>query len=353
MNEGIMNIKFGKQNVGDSSKAFLIAEVAQAHDGSLGYAHAFIDAAHAAGVDAVKFQAHYAEYESTFDEPFRIDFSYVDASRYDYWQRMEFTKEQWVGLKDHAESKGLVFLCTPFSSYAVDLLDSIGIVGWKIGSGDVGEKWMLDKIIETGKPIIFSTGMSSIESVDSIYRYLKDKKVNFSLLQCTSMYPTPIYKTGISTLLKYMQRYDAPVGLSNHSGSVWPSIYAVALGAKIIEVHIKLNDFAFGPDTSSSLSVEQLKMLVEARDAFSIMSACDDDESASLNSIKNDKQIFSRSISLDASYPKGTLIEQRMILMRKPGSGIPETEIPNLVGKVLSRDYDSCYLLKSSDVVSS
>jgi len=344
-----MDIKLGKKHIG-GGKAFLIAEVAQAHDGSLGYAHAFIDAASEAGVDAVKFQAHYAEYESTFDEPFRINFSYVDTSRYEYWQRMEFTKEQWVGLKDHAEAKGLEFLCTPFSSYAVDLLDSIGIVGWKIGSGDVGQKWLLEKITQTGKPIILSTGMSSIESVDSIYQYLKDKKLDFSLLQCTSMYPTPLDKTGISVFQSYIERYDVPIGLSNHSGSVWPSVYAIALGAKVIEVHIKLNDFAFGPDTSSSLSVEQLKTIVEARDAFSIMAECNDDESINLKSIKNDKQIFSRSITLDSCYLKGTVIEEGMILMRKPGSGIPETEIRNLVGKALSRDYDPHYLLDLSDV---
>jgi len=348
-----MDIKFGKKHIGDHYKPFLIAEVAQAHDGSLGYAHAFIDAASVAGVDAVKFQAHYAQHESTFDEPFRINFSYEDASRYEYWQRMEFTKEQWVGLKDHAESKELEFLCTPFSSYAVDLLDSIGIVGWKIGSGDVGQKWLLEKITQTGKPIIFSTGMSSIESVDSIYKYFKDKKLNFSVLQCTSMYPTPLDKTGISVFQSYMERYDVPIGLSNHSGSVWPSVYAIALGAKVIEVHIKLNDFAFGPDTSSSLSVEQLKTLVEARDAFSIMEESKDDKSASLNSIQNDKQIFSRSITLDSSYPKGTIIEERMILMRKPGTGMPETEITNLIGKTLSQDYDSSYLLDLSDVETS
>tara|TARA_Y100000748_G_scaffold303958_1_gene311031 strand:- start:4829 stop:5875 length:1047 start_codon:yes stop_codon:yes gene_type:complete len=348
-----MDFKFGKKYIGDARKAFLIAEVAQAHDGSLGYAHSFIDAASEAGVDAVKFQAHFAQYESTLDEPFRVNFSYEDNSRYDYWQRMEFTKEQWVGLKDHAESKELEFLCTPFSSYAVDLLDDIGVVGWKIGSGDVGQKWLLEQIAQTRKPVIFSTGMSSIESVDSIYKYFKNKEIDFSILQCTSMYPTPLENTEIDVFLNYMQMYDVPIGLSNHSGTVWPAVYAIALGAKVIEVHIKLNDFSFGPDTSSSLSVEQLKTIVEAREAFSVIEDSKNQESLSLDSLNNDKQMFSRSVTLNSSYTKGTIIKENMILMRKPGSGIPESEVPNLIGKTLCRDYDSNYLLDPSDLETS
>ena len=156
----------------------------------------------------------------------------------------------------------------PFSAYAVDLLESIGIVGWKIGSGDVEEKWLLEKIAKTKKPIIVSSGMSSLKDVDSIYDYFKSKDLEFCILQCTSMYPTPIENTGIDVLKTFMKHYDVPIGLSNHSGSIWPSIYALALGCKIIEVHIKLNDFAFGPDTSSSLSINHLKEIVEARDAF-------------------------------------------------------------------------------------
>jgi N-acetylneuraminate synthase len=253
-------------------------------------------------------------------------------------------------LKDHAESKKLEFLCTPFSAYAVDLLDSIGIVAWKIGSGDVGQEWLLEKITQTRKPVIFSTGMSSIEGVDALYKYFREKKIDFSVLQCTSMYPTPLDKTGIRILQDYMARYDVPVGLSNHSGSIWPSVYAIALGAKVIEVHIKLNDFAFGPDTSSSLSVEDLRTLVEARNAFSVMEESNEDKNLSLKNLTNDKQIFSRSISLDRNYPKGTVIEEKMILMRKPGSGIPETEIQNFIGRKLCRDYDSYYLLDLSDV---
>ena len=118
---------------------FVIAEVAQAHDGSLGMAHAFIDAIASAGADAVKFQTHIARAESTPAEPWRVKFSPQDKTRYDYWKRMEFTEEQWHGLKQHAEERGLKFLSSPFSTEAVDLLTRVGVAAWKVASGEGGK----------------------------------------------------------------------------------------------------------------------------------------------------------------------------------------------------------------------
>ena len=139
----------------------IIAEVAQAHDGSLGAAHAYIDAIADAGADAVKFQTHIAEAESTPHEPWRVKFSKQDATRYDYWKRIEFTEEQWLGLKQHADERNLIFLSSPFSIEAVDLLTRIGVRYWKIASGEVSNLPMLEHILKTRLPIILSSGMSS------------------------------------------------------------------------------------------------------------------------------------------------------------------------------------------------
>src|SRR6478735_7224173 len=138
----------------------IVGEVAQAHDGSLGLAHAFIDAIAAAGADAVKFQTHIAAAESTPGEPFRVKFSKQDATRYDYWKRMEFTPEQWQGLRDHALEKGLVFLSSAFSLAAVDLLEVLGMPAWKVGSGEIGTLPMLEKMARTGKPVLLSNGLA-------------------------------------------------------------------------------------------------------------------------------------------------------------------------------------------------
>ena len=331
-----------------NNKCYIIAEIAQAHDGSLGLAHAYIDAIADAGADAVKFQTHIAEAESTLDEPWRVKFSSQDKNRYDYWKRMEFTKSQWITLKKYTESKGLIFLCTPFSEFAVDLLDSIGVIGWKIGSAEASQKWLIDKIIQTGKPIIFSTGMSQIDDIDLIYSNLKEHNVKFAILHCMSMYPTPLDKIGIHNIREYSERYEVPIGLSDHSGVIWPSIYAIVNNAKIIEVHIKLNNLAFGPDTTSSLSVLQIKEIVEARDAFYIMENSRINEYKLSADLSNNQKIFSRSIALDANYKKGTKIEKGMILMKKPGTGISVKDITNIIGKTLSKDYDCHYLLERS-----
>src|ERR687890_906986 len=142
-----------------NGRCLIIGEVAQTHDGSLGLAHAFIDAIADAGADGVKFQTHIAAAESTPGEPWRVRFSRQDESRYDYWKRMEFTEEQWKGLKEHAEERGVLFLSSPFSVEAAEMLERLGIKAWKVASGEVSNPVLLDYLIDTGKPILISTGM--------------------------------------------------------------------------------------------------------------------------------------------------------------------------------------------------
>src|SRR5262245_22302272 len=159
-------VTIGDRVIGAGAKAFIIAEVAQAYDGSLGLAHAFIDAAADAKADAVKFQMHIASEESTREEPFRVLFSQQDATRYDYWRRMEFTSDQWVGLAEHARKRGLAFLSSAFSVRAVELLSGIGVDAWKLASGEHRSGDVLDRICSTGLPVLVSTGMSPYAEID-------------------------------------------------------------------------------------------------------------------------------------------------------------------------------------------
>ena len=146
----------------DGAPCTVIAEIAQAHDGSLGAAHAYIDYAARAGAHAVKFQTHIADAESTPSEPWRTRFSRQDETRLDYWRRMEFTAEQWAGLKRHADDRELLFLSSPFSMEAVALLNEVGVAGWKVASGEITNFRMLDAMASTGQPVILSTGMSPL-----------------------------------------------------------------------------------------------------------------------------------------------------------------------------------------------
>ena len=132
----------------------IIGEIAQAHDGSLGTEHADSDAIADAGADAVKFQTHIASAESTLKEPWRVRFSPQDATRYDYWKRMEFTRDQWFGLKQHADERGLLFLSSPFSMEAFELLRDVGVAGWKLASGEIGSPDITDAAAATGDPLL-------------------------------------------------------------------------------------------------------------------------------------------------------------------------------------------------------
>src|SRR5262245_66416611 len=129
-------IAIGTRSISNGAKAFIIAEVAQAHDGSLGLAHSLIDAAADAMADAIKFQTHIAAEESTREEPFRVKFSQQDATRYDYWRRVEFAPHQWAGLAVHARKRGLAFLSSAFSVHAVELVSKIGVDAWKLACGE-------------------------------------------------------------------------------------------------------------------------------------------------------------------------------------------------------------------------
>ena len=177
------NIEIAGRNIGFSEECFVIAEVGQAHDGSLGTAHQFIEAAKRCGVDAIKFQTHIAEEESTYDEPFRVKFSSQDATRFEYWKRMEFSENAWKELYEHATAAGLVFLSSPFSVKAVELLESIGTPAWKVGSGEIRSNDLIDAMLETKKPILLSSGLAD-------YKLLNDR-INFiqshgSLSRCSN-----------------------------------------------------------------------------------------------------------------------------------------------------------------------
>jgi N-acetylneuraminate synthase len=188
---------------------YIIAEIAQAHEGSLGIAHSYIDALAGTGVHAVKCQTHIAEAESSIHEPFRVKFSYEDNTRFDYWKRMEFTADQWAGLKTHCEEKGLEFISSPFSCAAVELLEKLGVKKYKIGSGEVSNLLMLEKIAEPVK-IILSSGMSSLNELDSTIQFFKPFGNNIQFTMHNNTQPLP--DNGDWHRRCFKERYKLPTG---------------------------------------------------------------------------------------------------------------------------------------------
>ncbi|HEX9886642.1 MAG TPA: N-acetylneuraminate synthase family protein [Longimicrobiales bacterium] len=334
----------------DLDEATVVVEVAQAHDGSLGAAHAFIDAVARTGADAIKFQTHIAAAESTPHEPWRVRFSPQDATRYDYWRRMEFTEEQWLGLRRHADEAGLAFLSSAFSMDAVELLERVGVAAWKVASGEVRNRAMMDRMMASGLPILLSTGMSPLAEVDEAVGLLTDGGGPFAVLQCTSMYPTPPERLGLNLIPFFRERYGCPVGLSDHSGTLHPSLAAVALGANVIEVHVTLSRDAFGPDVSSSVTVDELTRLVEGVRFLATARVNPVDKDRVAEELAPVRRLFTRSVVARRPLPAGTVLEMGDLAAKKPGSGIPAERLPELVGRRLARDVEMDHLLAEEDL---
>ena len=350
MENPMSSIQIGDREVGGGAPALLIAEVGQAHDGSLGTAHAFIDAAAGAGADAIKFQTHIAAAESTLDEEFRVKFSKQDETRYDYWHRMEFSPEQWAGLADHAAEKNLIFLSSAFSVRAVELLDKLGHPAWKIGSGEYKSQDLMAAMAATGKPILLSTGMSHWAEIADSAAGIRKLGVGLGLFQCTSRYPTPLDQVGLNVIDKLRQDHDCPVGLSDHSGSPYPAMAAVARGADMIEVHVIFDKRMFGPDVPASLTFEEFRQLADARAAFAEMDAHPVDKDVVADQLETMRGLFTKSLAPTRALSKGTVLAAEMLTAKKPGTGIPATRLAEYIGRTLARDIRADRLLRPEDL---
>ena len=347
----IQPIQIAGRKVGPGAPCLLIGEVAQAHDGSLGMAHAFIDAIAAAGADAVKFQTHVAHAESSAQEPFRVRFSQQDGTRFDYWKRMEFSEEQWAGLVQHAREKGLLFLSSPFSEEAADLLQRIGVPAWKIASGEVNNPLLFERIAGTGLPILLSTGMSSLEEIDRVVDWIKQRGLPLAIFQCTSKYPSPPEAWGLNVLPLFRERYGVPVGLSDHSGAIYAGLAVVTLGASLLEVHVTLSREMFGPDVPVSVTTAELRQLAEGIRLIERSLANPLDKDAAAGEVAAMRQVFNKALVTAHDLKVGQRLTMEDLTARKPASaGIPAQRLEEVLGMPLKRDLPAGEFITEADL---
>lgn len=330
---------------------FMIAEVGQAHDGSLGQVHAYIDALKNTGVNAVKFQTHIAEAESSEQEPFRAKFSYQDKTRFEYWKRMSFTGEQWEGIRDHCREVGVEFMSSPFSIAAVELLEELGIKRYKIGSGDTDNFLLLDRVGATGKPIILSSGMSSYKELDASVDFLSSYSSEVSILQCTTSYPTAEKEVGLNVIPELIARYpNKTIGFSDHSGTINAGISAVTLGAKILEFHVVFDKNSFGPDAKASLTPSEIKQLVQAV-RFTENALRNPVNKTNNEAFTGLKEMFGRSLAVNKDLPVGSIIVKDDLECKKPaGHGVSASDFKNVIGRKLKRPLSKYDFLQVKDL---
>ncbi len=329
---------------------FIIAEIAQAHNGSFSKALEYVEALGKAGINAIKFQTHIAAAESSIHEPFRIKFSDQDATRFDYWKRMEFSREQWLEIKHKCDEVGVEFMSSPFSNAAVDLLEDIGVKRYKIGSGEVTNFLLLEKIAQTGKPVILSSGMSSLEELDQAVAFLSAKGISFSILQCTTSYPTTPEGYGLNVIEELKDRYKVSVGFSDHSADIGTCIAATTLGAEILEFHAVFNRSDFGPDATSSIEIREIPQLVQSvrKVALSRKHPIDKSNNSQYAELK---RIFEKSLAVNKDLKAGHIITFDDLEAKKPkGYGIDAAQFGQIVGQPLKKSLQQWDFLTEDDI---
>ena len=263
---------------------------------------------------------------------------------------MEFSEDHWVGLKAHAEEKGLLFLSSPFSMEAFDLLKRLQVAGWKVASGEITNVQMLDAMCATGKPLLLSTGMSALEEIDRTVKRIKAAGAPLAVLQCSSTYPTAAADVGLNVLDEFKNRYGTAVGLSDHAATIYPGVCAAYLGAQVVEVHLTLSKHAFGPDVAASLTVDDLTRLVEGIRFAEEMRRHAVDKTTVAEKAGELRPIFMKSLVASRDLAAGETLSPTTLACRKPGTGIAAARFDEFVGRRLARPLKKHVPLAPEDV---
>lgn len=325
----------------------IIAEIGSVHDGSFGNARKLIEEAASAGADVVKFQLHIFEEESLVSAPNPSYFK--DETRKDYFNRIAFTKDQWVDLKKISEDVGVGFLVSPFSIKAIEILEDIGVNEYKVASGEVSNLPLLERLKNTKKQVILSSGMSTWKEIDDAFCVF-DGSNKLTILQCSSLYPCPNENVGLNVISEMKTRYQADIGYSDHTLGFSASVAAAALGATTIEKHVTFSKKMYGSDAYHSMEFDDFRLFCSmVKDVWNInMHPVDKDDT---ELYINTKKIFEKSIVASIDIEKGTIIDQSMMDFKKPSNGICASQYKKLIGKKLLVSVNKDHVFSMEDFV--
>ena len=308
--------RVGKRMVGNKHAPYIIAEAAISHQGDLGIARKMVYHAHAVGCDAIKFQMHVLENEMLRETPKSENF---DKSLFDTLNDTNLTLDEHKELQSLCNSLGIEYLCTPFSADAADLLDGMGVVAFKTGSGELTNHPLIEHIARKGRPMIISTGMARIEEITETVDLVKSIGIDFALTHCVSAYPCPYHRVNLGNIPKYKKLFNVPVGLSDHSIGIYTSLGAVAVGGCIVEKHFTLDKLQDGPDHAVSLEPFELGELVKGCRAVFDASG---DERAIFPEEEPIVAWARESVVSIKSIEKGEVINADMVWVKRPSPGI-------------------------------
>ncbi|OGG71999.1 hypothetical protein A3A35_01245, partial [Candidatus Kaiserbacteria bacterium RIFCSPLOWO2_01_FULL_51_21] len=340
--KGKPKVKVGKRYVGEGEPVFFIAEIGNNHNGDFFLAKRTIEEAVKAGADAVKFQKRFIP--ETFARELRERPQTKDqifgATYGEYRENLELDLDEFIKLKEFAESLGVVFFATPFDKMSVDFLEEVGVEVYKVASFDATNLPLLEYVAKKGKPMFLSTGTSSLEELDEALSVVLPYNDQLIVKHCVSVYPTPDEKLNLATILFLKERYSPiPIGYSGHEKGILPSLAAVAMGARSIERHITLDKSLPGPDHATvSIDPAEFKEMVEGarriERGFGVYGKfLFDEEMAPRN--KHTKSIVSA-----CAIPKGAILTAEMLVCKSPGYGLKPRQLSSLFGKRAARNIE-------------
>ena len=313
---------------------YKIAEVAQAHDGSLGNAISFVKAVASTGFDAIKFQHHIATEESTIHDQFRVGGFPQDDTRFAYWERTSFEDEEWLKISNACKENNIDLVVSPFSERSVELCEKLDVARYKIGSGEISNYSLIDKCIKTGKQVILSSGMSSWAELDDLMARYSDSLNDIGLMHCVSKYPCGLNEIGLDNVDLIKQRYRVKTGLSDHSSDGDVGKICGVLGFDFYECHVCWSRDMFGPDTSSSLTIEELRSVADFLEKYTLMKSGQDKDSIALELSKT-RQLFGKRLVANLDLERGTILKNSDIGFKKPGGGMDLRDLSTVIGRRL------------------
>ncbi len=341
-------MKIRDRVIGPNQPPLVIAEIGINHGGNLSVAKEMVRLAASSGCECVKHQTHFVQDEMT-KEAREIKPPNADKSIWEIMSECSLTRSEEIELKKYSEDIGLIWISTPFSRSAADFLEEIDVPAFKIGSGEADNLPLIRHIAKKGKPIILSTGMQSISSIKKTVAILDDFRIEYALLECTNLYPSPpetISLRGISELSKAFP--NAIIGYSDHSVGPEMALASVALGANIVERHFTDTFEREGPDISCSMDPKELEYLINKSKEIHFASRNPKKRTV----LEEEVYKFARaSIVADRDIKEGQIIEEKDIWARRPGNGeIPGYEFDNIIGKKTNRDLKKNEQIKWGDL---
>lgn len=309
----------------------LIAEVGINHNGSVELAHLMVDAAADAGANAVKFQIHIADMEMVGDLSNHVS---TGKNLYNIIESCSLSFDEFKSIKSHCDSRGVKFFATPFSLEAVSWLERLGVDLYKIGSGETSDFLLLDKVSRTGKKMLVSTGMSTIEEVTSAVEFLNLREAKFMLMQCTSEYPAAYGSIHLKMLDEYRSRFGCEVGLSDHAPTIYPALAAVAMGASAVEKHFTIDKGLSGPDQSSSINGQELKELAVGICAIEDSMGSSDKRLVASPAVR---QLFMHGLTASRDIAVGESFSADNLTSKRPLIGICTSDFEMVFGKTSAK----------------